>query len=1113
MKTFCLPCYKYRRLKKLLLVMKLTTFLILIGFLQVNAAAFGQHVNFTAKNISIETLIKELKKQTGYSILYDAETLKGLPKINVKVTNETVGQVLDEYLKSESLEYMIIEKNIVIKRIAKETTAQNAALLFTGKVLDEKKMPMSGVDVTVKNQQTGQTITNNKGEFSILVTDPSSILQFSFIGYQTVELPIKDLENPLLITMKISTSNLDQVQITAYGTTTKRFNAGDITTITAGEIAENPVQNVLEAIQGHVPGLSIIQNTGQAGGAFTTRIRNSVNFQPQTIAQQSYLPQPLIVIDGVSYPGGTLPLATDQYGQPSFLQGGSGLNYLNPNNIQSVDVLKDADATAIYGARGAYGVILITTKKARAGAPSLNVNFYSGVSVKGTEPKLLNTDQYLMIRREAIANNNSTISSTDYDLNGTWPANRYTNWINQFEGAAGVSNNADLSYSGGSELSSFIIGGHFDNQGNIQRHKGSVDDASINFSLSTRTSDNKLSISLTGSYLSSGNDEVPVVLNQDGPATAPNAPPLFLPDGSLNWGTGSNIASSINNIYQNRVNNLLASTTLTYKPVKNLTFNVVMGYNDLTTKETAAAPTTAFAPGTAGVGQYTSSVFGFSETRSITVSPYADYHFKLGKKGDLDLKTGGELDDRIITQDQITGVGFSSDALLYDPAAATSVGVAYNSTPTRSMGFYGIAKYIYDDKYIIDVNGRRDGSSKFGPDNQFGNFGSIAGAWLFSEEKLIKDNLPFINYGKLRASTGVVGGDAVPAYYYLNYYSTLGSSTYAGNTGIGTYDLSNPYLQWEKDKRTDIAIEMGFFNNRIYAEADHYNNLSSNLLGFQPLSTVTGFTGITQNTAAVIRTYGWELTLNTTNIKSSDFLWTTRINATIPHSDLVSIPTSELGVLNPGYIVGKPVTGVMLYKYAGVNPQTGNYNFTNAAGVTNEHYFDLNQKSDRTQFLDLAPKFTGGMTNSFKYKQLGLDFFFMFAKQEGKTYLASQTVPAGFIGYNPPVQELARWQKPGDITNIPKPTTSIFALFAQKNFQQSTGAYGDASYARLQNVNLTYTFDTAFLNKMNVRGLQVYLRGQNLLTISKFGGLDPENLNVTALPIQRTFVAGFNLTL
>ncbi|GGB00915.1 SusC/RagA family TonB-linked outer membrane protein [Puia dinghuensis] len=1115
----------HRGLTKIWLIVKLSIVLLTTALIHVQAAGLSQSITLSGKNLDVKQVFAAIKKQTGYVVFYKKGLLAEARPVSLSVQNMPLTDFLELSLKDQPFTWLILDKTISLSRKPApavgpvqpaESRPQPPAdppTSITGRIFDADGNPLAGASITIKNSKTS-TSSHADGTF-ILFAHEGDVLTISFIGYVTRQVKLSGEyfgtgKKSLVIRLQLGNSDLDQVQVLAHGLTTKRLNPGDVTTITATEIAKNPVGNVMEAIQGKVPGLFIQQVTGQPGGAFNLQVRSSTN----VITQGSI--QPLIIIDGVRFPQGTVPLNYGSDGTNAFLQGGNTLNYLNPADIASIDVLKDADATAIYGSSGAYGVIIITTKKAKASDPSLNVNIYSGISTKGEMPKLLNTQQYVMLREEAIKNDGLTPGASDADVNGKWPQNTSTDWRKVFMGSHAQSTSANITYSGGSRNTTYLIGGSLRQNGNIQLNKGNFTDGTLRFALSTATLDDKFHLDLSGSYLSSKDDMVPYDFSLSSVIEAPNAPSPLLPDGTVNWllaavdPNGASSAANFNRTYSNVTGNLLANAALVYKPVAGITLRTIFGYNDLAGKELIGKPTTVFAPTNTTAAQQTVGIFHNYDTRTITVSPYAEYDRTLWK-GDLSVKAGGEIDDRNQYWYEMQGVGFPSDALLNDPAEGTTVTSTYNQVPFRPLGFYGIIKYVWDQKYILDLNGRRDGSTRFAPRNRFGNFGSIAAAWIFSEEKFVKDHLSFLSFGKLRGSTGVIGGDAIPDYGYLTVYGPI-SGTYDGKLGLDPTANANPNLKWELDHDKEIGLELGFFKDRVIMEGSYYHNESGNQLVNRPIASTTGSTAITLNSDAVIRNSGWEMSLSTTNVKTKNFTWSTRFNMTIPTSKLIKLPT--MANQNTSYMVGKPLTGILLYNYAGVDPATGTFSYTNAKGVTKDFTYGSLTQTDKTQFVDLAPRYYGGFSNSFSYKQFTLDVYFTYISRKGYNSLAQSGFLFGSFDINSTTQWLRRWQKPGDRTDIPKVTSSLLNnYFGIMNFKASTGAYTDATYARLQNLSFRYKLSPGVLKKMHLRECTIYLQGQNLLTISKFGGLDPENLNATVIPPLRTYTAGINLTL
>ncbi|SDL85704.1 TonB-linked outer membrane protein, SusC/RagA family [Pedobacter steynii] len=1081
---------------------------MIIGCIQLHASVYSQNINMTERNVSLESVISGIERQSGYHFFSNTELIKAMPKVSVNFKNATLTEALEALFGKLPVNYQIIDKIIVLSMKSKTdlpavAISQNPTLVI-GTVLDEEGQTIQGVNIRIKNT-VRQVSTDKDGKFSILVPDPSAILQFSYIGYTTQEFSINNLKNPIIIRLKVATSELDQVQILAYGITTKRLATGNSTTIKAAELMKNPVSNLLQAVQNHVPGVYIQQKSGRPGSPFQISMRGK-----NTLTGNN---QPLFVVDGVTYPSGKLPILGNFSSDE--LKGGNALDYLDMSMIESIDFLKDADATSIYGSRGAYGVVLITTKKGKAGEPVFNLNMNSGVTVRGISPELLNIEQYLELRREAFANDKATPGPTDLDVNGTWPADRNTNWVKEFSGKQAMVVNANASYSGGTERLSFLIGASYNKQKDIQSIKGANRRGGINFNLNSDTKDHKFYISLSGSYASTTNDMVAYDFAAGANVySAPNAPSLYLPDGKLNWETGNNAARVFNIINKNITNNLISNAELKYAPVKGLTIKTNIGFNVLSSKQLNGMPSTYYNP---AITYTTSSIAQFYNNRTLTFEPNINYTHKLGKKGTITLTSGATFQDGLDYNNSISGSNFLSDDLLYNPSFADKVNVtaSYNQTPNRYLGFFGIVRYNWADKYILNINGRYDGSTKFGSDNQMGGFGSIGAAWILSEESWFKNTLSkVVSFAKIRGSYGTVGGDGIGNYLYLNTFAS--GSPYQGSVGLRPNALANPSLQWEKNEKGEIAVNLEFLNGRIGIEAAYYKNKTSNQLVAQPLSGVTGFSLLNINSPAVLKNWGYEFDLRTTNVKTRDFTWTSNFNFTIPKSILAAYPNSGGALPNVNWVIGKPATGVKLFSYGGVNPATGNHSFYKNGVIGDWLPFvsvGLDEIKDRTEFIDLAPKYYGGFQNTFSYKGFNVSAFITFSSQMGRNMLSYQGLfsQPGMFNNNTSTVYLRRWQKPGDITDVPRAIQGTLAILAQGNFNNSTGAYTRVTYARLNNVNISYTFPTGTLKSLALKRLNVYLQGQNLLTVSKYGDFDPENMGAGQGPL-RVFTGGVNLT-
>lgn len=1086
--------------------MKLTTFMILIGFLQVNASVFGQRVHLSEKNISYDKLFKQIKKQTGYTFFYKEGSLDDLPKIDVQLNDATIKEVLDQSFKNKPVSYMIIDNSIVIRRnpvIITKDSKTSASTLISGRVVDQNNRPMPGVVIRTKGTER-RVATNTNGEFTAIVADADAILQFSYIGYITQEIRLKDLKNPALIIMKEDIGSLDEIQVVAYGTTTKRLSTSDQTTISAKDIAKFPTNNVLDVLQGSVPGLGIVKSSGNANSTYKVQVRGINGITAAT---------PLYVIDGIPYQGGSYNTQNGTLGNGtaggSLGQGGDALNFINPADIESITVLKDADATSIYGARAADGVILITTKRGKAGAPRIDAGVYTGITQVGHIPNMLNTQQYLQMRHEAKKNDNAVISPTDYDINGVWDTTRNTNWAKQLLGGTGHVLNATAGISGGSDRTQYRISTGYNRQTNLTDLNGSSQTASFNVNLGTATADNKFSVQFSGGYLYNINTTTQSDLT--GSVTmAPDAPVLTNPDGSLNFqnNTFSNPLVARNYINSTPSTNLTSSTVLSYKPVEKIEFKATLGYNKQQVNEFLGSPSTVVPP-----FQTTqpASTFTTNNNTYWSIEPQVNYHTNISK-GQLTATVGSSLQKEIQESTQLRVAGYSSDLLLRSISAGTSITSIspYVYYPAKNTALFGRVSYNWDNKYIVNFSGRYDGSSRFGADRQFHLFSAAGAAWVISEESFMK-SLPFISFAKLRGSYGVTGRDSgISPYSFLDTYSTV-SLPYQGVAGLLPARLPNSALSWETTKKADAGIDLQFLKGRISLTSNYYQNRTSGVLNGTLVSAVTGFQTITQNLPAVIQNKGFDISITTSNVNTGNFEWSSTVLFTRERNKLLSYPNLNSSSYANLYTIGEPVNQLKLYRFAGVNSQTGIYQFYAANGsiVTNP------AAADKTATVDINPDFYGSLQNRFRYKQFTLDFLFRFIKQKGKNAFGQMgALPPGIVSnsnFNTIV--LNRWQKPGDVTDIQRYGTNFSLLTSQGNAITSDHAYGDASYIRLQNLSFAYQFPQSLLKKMHLQNLQLYVQGDNLLTISKYGAIDPESQSATSLPPLRTITTGLRLTL
>ncbi|MBO9571485.1 MAG: SusC/RagA family TonB-linked outer membrane protein, partial [Chitinophagaceae bacterium] len=1113
-----------RLISKTLQVMKLTTILLLATVLQVSARSSAQTITYTAKSQPLTTVFAEIKKQTGFVFFFLDEDLKNSKPVTVQLDSADVKVAMQMILNGQPLDYEIQGNTILIsKKIPEKKPVVSDVLTeqppVTGIVRGPDGQPLAGVNVVVKGTKRGVT-TYADGKFSI-DAGVNETLVISSVGFNVQELTIRDRNLPLIVVLQKSVSQLDEVQIIAYGSTAKRFITGNISSVKAEDIAKTPVQNPLLALQGRVPGIFIEQASGLPGGGVKVRIQglNSINNGND----------PLYIIDGVPYPSQLLPSLNDVLGFSGGGTVGSPMNFINPSDIESIDVLKDADATSIYGSRAASGAILITTKKGKAGKTKVDINLQNGWGEVTRKMDLMNTPQYLEMRRQALANEGIDLNVPPYNEDFyklylfpdlvSWDQNKYTDWQKELIGGTAQYRDATLSISGGSSNVNYLISANYKKAttvfpGDLNDQKGS-----LHFNINNTSLDNKLKVSLSGSFLQDMNNISTNDLTSTAITLAPNSPSLHNPDGSLNWepvqqsdgsflSSWSNPITYTNNKYNIKTNNLTSNALLSYELLPGLAIKSSFGYTYMQTEELTTFPISGLQP------EYRSepwalgrSSFANNNINSWTIEPQITYEKGIGK-GKLDALIGTTFYERNSSRLAFNASGYTSDLVLEDLKAAPIVEVDPNSGYIKSTykytALFGRLSYNWNSKYIINTSFRRDGSSRYGIANRFHDFGSLAGAWIFSEEKFIKD-INLLSFGKIRASYGTTGNDQVGDYSYLSLYENVaGSLPYQGSNGLRPGDLPNPYLQWEETKKWQAGIDLGFFQDRLLINATFTDNISSNQLMGYGLPSITGRTSITLNFPATVRNYGWEFVMSSINVRRRNFTWNSNFNISIYRNKLIEFPNLESSSMS-NLAIGQPINLIRLYKYAGVDPSTGLYQFVTADGsTTTAPGFGAENK---ILFNDPNPRFYGGLQNSLTYKQFQLDFLFQFVKQTGLNYFFGRN--AGQVATNQPLTQLDAWQKAGDVSAVQRysiyfPSGPEGQTFAN----QSDKSYSDASYIRLKNISFSWHLPSNWMKRIKIQHTRLYTQAQNLITFTNYPGLDPEVRNSSSLPPLRIITAG-----
>jgi len=1093
---------------QMLKVMKITAVLLLAACLQVSASGYSQKVTLDLKNVSLEKVFKEIKRQSGYLFFYKAEELKKAGRISVHVVNADIDEALSQSLSSTGFTYQIIDKTIVLNPKTSSPTAVEKAGFFIdlrGKVTDAGGQPLSGASVKVRNKKNGTT-TNQLGEFSLNGLDNNDVLEISFVGYETKLITVGN-QTFVNVSLVLANDKLDETVIIGYGKTSRRLNTGSVASVTSETISNQPVADPIAALQGRVAGLMIQSSNGLPGSSFKVRIRGE-----NSLSQGN---EPLYIIDGVPFLSSPINLFDGANGQQS------PLSSINPNDIERIDILKDADAAAIYGSRAANGVVLITTKKGRSGEGRVSLNVYSGISRVSHRLDMLNTEQYLQLRRDAFKNDAVTPDANNAPDLLLWDQNANTDWQDLLIGNTAKLTDAQISFSGGTAQTHYLASGSFRRETTVLLGDMAYVKGGAYLSADHTSKDGKLGVSASFNYSRDKNNSIPTDVTQYF-FTPPNYP-LYNPDGSLYWwGTMQNPVAYLNRTYETGTSNLIGNSVLRYTVLPGLDIKANLGITQTDMRQIQTLPEAGFNPAT-----YTgsSSQFGNSSVYSYIVEPQATYSVYAGP-GRLNLLAGLSWQQSISDGQYLQATGYSSDALLKDISSAATL--TPRSSYHRQYNYqsaFGRINYSLAQKYILNLTFRRDGSSRFGPNRQFGNFGAVGAAWLFSNENFVKSTMGFLSYGKLRASYGTTGNDQIGDYQYLDSWSPV-SFPYGGVTGLAPTSIFNANYSWETNRKFEAALELGFSNDRILVSANYYNNRSSNQLVGNTLSPQTGFSEYIANFPAKVENSGWEFEASSSNVSTRNFKWNTSFNLTVPKNKLLEYPGLESSSDAASYEVGQSIRVVKGFHFTGVDPQTGLPQFLDV-----DKDGSISDPEDYVVIGQTMPSFFGGLSNQLNYKNWGLNFFFQFVKQEAPTIDYGPLVNAYGTMNNTDVSVLNRWTMAGDVTSIPRASanSSNAANTAFRNYYRySDAAWGDASYIRLKNVALSYDL-SSLASKWKFQSASVYLQAQNLLTFTGYKGLDPEvngfdrrnvypvnpfgSVKPASLPVLRTITAGIKLSL
>ncbi|MDR6570771.1 SusC/RagA family TonB-linked outer membrane protein [Chitinophaga ginsengisegetis] len=1086
----------------------------------------SQTITFSGKQVPLQQAFTEIKKQANYAVIFNPELIN----VNVAISVNAKKQPLEVFMKSilakQPLSYTIVGTTIVVfPRVdnmpdSVKFTLEPVVHDISGLVYDEKTgAPVIGASVIVNGSAKG-TQTDEKGSFVLRKLKDNEQLTITCIGFEKVNVTVPIGQSLLYVTMKTATSVLDQAVVQAYGITSKRLATGNISRVTAEEIERQPVMNPLLALQGRVPGLLVTQTSGYAASPVKVEIRGRNSLNPDMLSDPLYVIDgvPLTVLDvsgSVRYEGGA---------SPGYIQGGlsvtggqSPLFSMNPRDIASIEVLKDADATAIYGSRAANGVILITTKKGKPGKTTFNMEVNQGIIDVPKRYQMLNTPQYLQMRREAFRNDGIIPTLTTAPDLVLWDSTRYTDWQKVLLGT-GKQSAVVTSLTGGDNLAMYRISANYARQEDVVKNSGLNQQASITSSVDVRSVNQKFSLGLTLGYSYTNVDAV--FANASVITLAPNAPPVYDSKGELNYaewnaaGIGGQFPfADLLRTNNAQTNQFSSSMRMGYELARGLKFVTTGGYSYMMGANNYLMPIASQNP----IGNPTgSAVFGTSKNSNLTVEPQLTYSRFIGR-GDLSVLVGGTYQSTMTNGTTTFAAGYGDDDLIHTVGSAPFSQTSEGYSKYKYIGFLARINYDWEHKYILNMTARRDGSSRFAPGRQFGNFGSAAVAWNFSEEKWIKRFLPsWVTFMKLRVSYGIVGGNAPSDYQYLSQWAAIAPGDIAplpGYNGVQPFvpiHAVNQDYHWETNKKFEAGFSASFLEERISVEVSTYRNRSGDQITGLPTPAYTGFKSVTGNWPALIQNSGWEGMISATLIRKKDIMWNVNFNIATNRNLLVSYPGIELSPYFTRYKVGQSLNAEYLLHYQGIDPQTGGYSFLdyNKDGLAKYNYNIPAGTGDDDRYIAInrTPKYFGGIGSTVNYKGLSVNLLFDFKKQLGQDPFITNV--KGQMN-NFPVEALRdHWQKPGDNARYAR-----YSTYFVGDINASDAGVTDASYLRLRSVAIGYSFSDKLSKKAGLKGCTLSFRLQNIFTISNYPGLDPEIQNYSAVPAGRTFSGALSFTL
>lgn len=1078
-------------------IMRITAVLCMLTFLCASATVSHSQVtrlSFHLNGITLREALEVIKQQSDYSFWYRNDEIDLDKRVSVDVQSQPVQQLLDQLLAGQPVAYTVEGTHIILYQ-KKEDAPQTAhpENRITGKVTDQQKEPIIGANVVVKGTAEG-TITDIDGHFTLDVP-ANAILQVSYIGYTPQEITV-GRQKTLFIQLAENTRTIDEVIVIGYGSVKKSNLTGAVSSVKTTELQQTPITSIDQGLVGRASGVQVTQTSGMPGAVASIRVRGSSSLQGGN--------EPLYVIDGFPVYSGT------GFGKMGGNTQMSGLSTVNPSDIESIEILKDASATAIYGARAANGVVLITTKSGKKGRDMITFETSFGIQQVAKKIDLMDAQEYAALINEAYRNDGLT---PPYDATRLAEIARLgagTDWQDELYQTA-LSQNYQLTFSGGDEKTTYAIsGGYFDQEGilintDFKRYALRLNlDRQVfgNFKVGTHMSGSH-TISRSASTDAGGESGVvngalkmnpiqPVFANEEtGEYTLVNEPGLLI---------SNPIATAMKQVYKNAASRLLGDVYAEWEFLPGLKAKVSVGTDVMYLKGNNYTPSSVYqAMGIASATVHVNRSINWLNENILTWNKtFREIHA-------LNVLGGFTIQRNNVETVSASSSNFVNDVMEYNNLGAGSIYNKPTSTATQwsLMSYLARVNYSLYDKYLVSVNARLDGSSRFGTNNKYGAFPSGSLAWRVSEEPFMEPLKGVVDNLKIRTSYGVTGNTEIGVYESL---ATLGANSWTlGNqlvSGFYPNRIPNPDLKWERTGQFDAGFDLGLFNNRLRLTGDYYYKKTKDLLYNVAIPTVSGFDSMLKNIGSV-ENKGFELSVESDNL-TGPFSWTTAFNISFNRNKVLELggeTYKEVGEnddhLKTGsfrrLIVGQPIGVFYGYRFDGIFQNeaecAAQKSSASPIGVGLRRYKDLNDdgkvdaENDREILGDANPKFFGGLTNTFGYKGFEVNIFLQYSYGNKIFNYNAMELEAPTGGQNVYKDMVNRWTPEHPSQIYPKATTNRNVLVSDRFVE-------DGSFLKLKTLSVSYSFPK--LHFKHISGLRLYATGQNLLTWTGYRGYDPE---------------------